>query len=300
MRDHGPILVPLDGSELAEQAMPIAVQLASGLNERLLLLTVWEGNERDLGETFPSVAAELSEKADEHFSAYLEGVRSRHGDGVRIETKVISGTAGAGILETADEAGARAIVLATHGRSGIGRWMYGSTAGRVLKESHVPVVAVGPHVLERPPADAPLDHLMLTLDGSEMSEQALPVARSLAEKLGAKLSLVRAMPWAVQAYPATLPEAGIGDMDAEMESGAKTYLRKQEEKLKPLDVDAFVVRGPIADGLIDFIEQQRIDLVIMTTHARKGFARALLGSTAERVIQGGAPVLLIPPAAAEA
>lgn len=300
MRDAGPILVPLDGSEVAERAVPFAATLARALGAQLILLTVWEGNERDLGETFPSIATELSEKADEYYSAYLDGVRGRLGEGLRIETKVISATAAAGILKTADESRARAIVIATHGRSGISRWMHGSTAGRVLKESHVPVVAVGPHVLERPPADAALDHLMLTLDGSELSEEAIPPARSLAQKLGAKISLVRAMSWAVQAYPATLPDAGVSDVDAEMETSAKAYLRKQEEQIKPLDVDAFVVRGPIADALIDFIEQQHIDLVIMTTHARSGLPRAFLGSTAERVIQGDAPVLLIPPAAAEA
>ena len=61
------------------------------------------------------------------------------------------------------------------------------------------------------------------------------------------------------------------------------------------DVEAFVVRGAIAAGLLDFIDQHKIDLVVMTTHARKGLARAALGSVADRVLQGNAPVLLLNP-----
>jgi nucleotide-binding universal stress UspA family protein len=299
MRDAGPILVPLDGSPLAEGAIPYAVALASGLGERIELLTVWEGNERDLGDTFPAMATEIGEKADEYFSNYLEGIRARIGGGAQVATHVASGASAATILGRADEIGARVIVLATHGRSGVGRWMYGSTAGRLLHESHIPLVAVGPGALQRSTASVLLKHLMVPLDGSDRSEAALPIARSLASRLGARVSLVRVVHWAAQAYPYTLPESYLPQVDDELETGAKKYLQQQEEKLKPVPADAFIVRGAVAEGLMEFVDKQDVGLIVMTTHARSGIARAALGSTADRMLQAAAPVLLIPPDALE-
>jgi len=200
------------------------------------------------------------------------------------------------ILKAVDETGARMLVIATHGRSGVGRWIYGSTAGRLLRSSHVPIVAVGPNVRPRSTEQMALKHLMVPLDGSPLSEAALPVAVAIATSVGARVSLARSVRWAVQAYPYSLPDAYVPQIDEELEAGAKAYLRRMEEGLKgKVEVDAFVVRGGIADGLMDVVEKQAVDLVVMTTHARAGIARAALGSTADRMLQGKAPVMLVRP-----
>lgn len=299
MRQQGPILVPLDGSETAEGALPYASALATALRTHLVLLTVWEGTESELGANFPSMAVEIQQAADAHFGQYLDGIRQRLHGADQIRTIVRSGDAGDTILDVAEETGARAIAIATHGRSGIGRWLYGSTAASILHRSPVPILAVGPNALRRNAERASIAHIMLPLDGSELSEQAIPVAKDIAVAVKAKLSLVRVVRWAVQAYPYSLPDAYVPQVDQELEAGAKAYLRRQEEALKgEVDVDAFVVRGAVADGLLDFVDQKKIDLTIMTTHARTGIARAALGSTADRMLQGNAPVLLIPPEAA--
>ncbi|MEX2247948.1 MAG: universal stress protein [Dehalococcoidia bacterium] len=294
MRNEGPILVPLDGSELAEGALPYAVTLAKVLRAPLALLTVWEGTESELGATFPALALEVEQKATQHFATYLEGVKGRM-KGMNVETLMRSGEAGEETLRAITESGARMIVIATHGRSGVGRWMYGSTAGHLLRHAQVPVVAVGPHALARSAKDAAFRHLMIPLDGSKLSEEALPVARQLAAAAKARLSLVRAVRWAVQAYPYTLPETYVPQIDEELEAGARAYLKRQREAVTDVEADAFVVRGAIAEGLIDFVEKEKVDLVVMTTHARAGLARAALGSTADRLLQGAAPVMLIRP-----
>ncbi len=295
MRDHGPILVPLDGSELAEGAVAYAVAIAKALGERIVLFTTWEGTESELGASFPSMAVEIEQKAREHFTGYLDGVRARVGGAVQVETVVRSGEAGDEIIRAATELRARLLVIATHGRSGIGRWLYGSTASHLLAHAPLPVVAVGPHALERAGADVAIKHIMAPLDGSPLAEAALPAATMLAEKTGARLSLVRAVRWAVQAYPYSLPDAYVPQVDEELEAGAKAYLRKQQDALKGAQTQAFVVRGAIAEGLIEFIDREGVDFVVMTTHARTGLARMALGSVADRMLQGGAPVLLIRP-----
>lgn len=296
MLDHGPILVPLDGSEPSERALPYASALSAALRTHLVLLTVWEGAEAGLAETNPAMATGIAQAAQTHFTTYLDGIRARLKE-PDIRTVVVPGDAADEIAAAAREIGARMIVLATHGRSGVSRWIYGSTAGRVLRESAMPVLAVGPHVPERPDG-TPVKHIMAPLDGSALSEQALPVAQKFAATLNARISLARVVRWAAQSYPYSLPDAYVPHMDADLEAGAKAYLRRQEEAIKTsghADVDAFVVRGAVADGLIDLVEKQRVDLVVMTTHARRGLARAALGSTADRLLQSRAPVLLVRP-----
>jgi nucleotide-binding universal stress UspA family protein len=300
MREQGPIIVPLDGSDLAETALPYAAALAEALQTHLVLVTAWEGTESELGTTFPSMAMEIEKSATNYFTMYLDGIRARFGRADQTRTMVRPGEAAEEILKAIDETGARMLVIATHGRSGVGRWVYGSTAGRLLRASHVPVVAVGPNVRPRSTDAVAIKHLMVPLDGSPLSEEALPVAQVIAKALGARLSLVRSVRWAVQAYPYSLPDAYIPQIDEEMEAGAKVYLRRMEEGLKgKVDVDAFVVRGAVADGLMDVAEKQAVDLVVMTTHARTGIARAALGSTADRMLQGLAPVMLVRPEVVE-
>lgn len=294
MLEQGPIIVPLDGSELAETALPYAAALAEALRTHLILITVWEGSDTELASTLPAIAMEIEKGALDHFGQYLDGLRTQHGRADQTRVMVRTGDAAEEILRAATETGARMLVIATHGRSGLGRWVYGSTAGRLLRAAHVPVLAVGPQARPRSTNAAEIKHLMVPLDGSPLSEAALPVAEILAKALGAKVSLVRIVRWAVDSYPYTLPAAYVPELDEEVERGAQAYLRRMQEQLQG-NVDAFVVRGAVADGLLDFVEKQAIDLVVMTTHAREGFARAALGSTADRMLQGKAPVLLVRP-----
>ena len=295
MLEQGPILVALDGSDVAEKALPYAAAMARALRTHLALISVYDATDGDLASVLPAVALEMQQGAEAHYTEYLDGIRARL---AQPETRTITRTGDAGrqIIDAANEIGARMIVIATHGRSGIGRWFYGSTAGHLLRSSHVPILAVGPHALERSDTAVSLKHLMVPLDGSPLSEAALAGATTLAKALDAKISLVRVVRWAVQSYPYSLPDAYVPQVDDELEAGAKAYLRKQEDALgSGVNRDAFVVRGSIADGLLDVVEKQAVDLVVMTTHARAGLARAALGSTADRVLQGHAPVLLIPP-----
>lgn len=295
MRRSGPILVPLDGSELAEGALPWAATLAQALGAPLALLTVWQGTESELGANFPAMAVEVEAKARDYFAGYLDSAKAKLPSGVQCETIIRSGEAGDEILRAAEELRARTVVIATHGRSGVGRWVYGSTAGHILRHTSLPVLAVGPHALASRDAMPRVQHIMVPLDGAAASESAIPIATDLAAQLRARISLVRVVRWAVQAYPYTLPDAYVPQVDDELEAGAKAYLREQEGKLAGSDVSGFVVRGAIADGLIEFAEKEAVDLTLMTTHARTGLARMALGSVADRVLQGPAPVLLIRP-----
>ena len=293
MNEHGPILVPLDGSELAEGALSIATEIARAERTHLVLLSVWE----EPGSGTPAaISMEMEARAGEHFGTYLRGVRDRLKQ-PEIRTIVRCGDPSDTILEEAQEVGARMIVAATHGRSGLSRWRHGSTTSRLLHESRVPVLIAGPKALQADPRPA-VRHVMVPLDGSALCGFAIEAGVRLAVAFGAKLSLVQAVRWAYQSYPYIGGAATyIQDLDSELEAGAKEYIQKQESSISAtaVEVHGFVVHGFPAEALLGFEESNEVDLVVMTTHARSGLVRAALGSTAERMLQGRAPVLLLRP-----
>ena len=138
------ILVPLDGSLIAEQAIPQALALAQVFDSELYLVQVITnylmppyGIDYQMGETFRDVAMREAHE-------YLETVRAKLEPqyGGTIQTKVIEGLVAENIIDFADFQNIDIIVMATHGRSGVGRWVFGSIAERVLRASHCPILLV--------------------------------------------------------------------------------------------------------------------------------------------------------------
>ncbi len=292
----GPILVPLDGSELAEGVLGHAVKFARALQALIVLVSVsWEGNRGGLAGLVPSVRLEIEKTSTERAAEYLRGVRDRLRVGPPVEALVRVGSAADEILHAAEELDARLLVIATHGRSGVKRWFYGSVTGHLLRESRIPVLTVGPRARSTATNEMHVGHIMVPLDGSEYSEAALPVAKELAAAFGARLSLVRVVPWAVDyVYPGQ-PTMYEPKVDQALEEAAVEYLDSRRETLGGAEVKCFVRRGTAAARLLDFIGRQRPDLVVMTTHAGGPLARATLGSVADRVLRGSAPVYLLRP-----
>lgn len=288
------IVVPVDGSELSERAIPVAVALARGLAATLHVLTVWEPEDQDLERHFPALASDLAKAAEKYYGDYLSRV-ARKAEPLTVVGEVRSGRPSEQILAYATEKGARFIVMSTHGRSGVSRWWYGSVADRIVHTSPIPVVVVGPNALRDGGAYS-IRHVATPLDGSALSESAIPTAVELAAALGARLTLVRAVRWAAQAYPYTLPEAYVPQLDAELEAGAQAYLQAVRGGIDTtVPIDTSVVRGAVAESLMDFCEREAVDLVVMSTHGRSGLARATLGSVADRLLHGPCPVALIRP-----
>src|SRR3989304_248774 len=139
------IVVPLDGSELSEGALPYAVSLAKATGARLLLLTTWAGADGELLATLPEVPKDLSERATQHFQEYLAGVAERtKAKGIEVETSVRIGHPADELLRVLAERDPRLLVMATHGRSGLSRWLYGSVAGGLGRGAPAPAPAGRP------------------------------------------------------------------------------------------------------------------------------------------------------------
>jgi nucleotide-binding universal stress UspA family protein len=140
------ILVPLDGSELAEAAVPHALELAKAFGAQVALFSVVEpiGVYPQPGVVGPVVSIAVNvEEEMENIRQYLEKVADRlKAEGIRVQRVVREGDPASLICDYAQESKADVIVMSTHGRSGIQRWVYGSVADRVLRGAKIPVLLI--------------------------------------------------------------------------------------------------------------------------------------------------------------
>lgn len=293
---RGPVVVPLDGSEPSERALKFAVALALAWDEQVVLVAVaTHRNQGGLAGLAPSIKLEFEESGVQQAEGYLREVRNRLRRTVQAEAIVRIGDPAREVQAAARKLKARLIVMTTHGRSGVSRWVQGSVAGTLLRESTIPLLAIGPNVPKPDPRKLRLKHILVPLDGGEAAEAALPVARQLAGDLGGRISVVRVVQWMADYSYRTQAAVYDPNLDKVLEQGAATYVERQLQALTGIDAQAFIRRGSTSTRLLDFVTRQKIDLVVMTTHARRGVARAALGSIADRMIHGKAPVLLLRP-----
>jgi len=295
------IMVPLDGSSLAERALPCARMLARGLGAELALFRAialppdFEEILRVVDLEPERPLAQLAAEADD----YLCRVGSRLEEhGLCVQKVVQLGRAAEAIVDFAEKVGIQLIVMATHGYSGVSRWMHGSVAERVLQSASVPVLIVCSTEGEGFASHEPLacHRILVTLDGSPVAEQALQPATAIARALAAEMVLLR-VPIAQVSGSLTgewcVPLEGTFDTANHI---AEAYLERVAERLRAdgVKVSTAIRMGAVANVIIEYAEANQIDLIAMCTHGRTGLARWALGSVADRVLRARClPLLLV-------
>jgi nucleotide-binding universal stress UspA family protein len=291
------VLVPLDGSRLAEHSLAYLAALKC-LGETKVLLV---GVVNELREV-QAVNPDAEEREENLLLTYLTEVASEVGEhlGIAVETKVLKGVPAARLVEEAETSAADLLVITTHGRSGISRWRFGSVADKVIRSARTNTLVIGPKAVEQAKwfdtrIMPTFQSILVPLDGSPLAEAALPVAENLAESFGATLHLVRAveMPF----LTGDIAGGEINYMPEMLDSliaNAQEYLAGVVTRVKEKTVST-VCRGPTAIQLSEYVEENQIDLIVMTSHGRGGIARAALGSVTDRMLGGPAPVLIVRP-----
>lgn len=278
-QDNLPILVTLDGSKNAENAVPVAARLARAYGVGLLFVHVADAAE---GVRTP---ADL-ETARGQFETYALNLGGKHAAGGAAQSAVLlRGSPARAILDYA--ANARMVVIASHGRGGARAAMIGSVADKVVRGAVGPVLLV-PALGEPAVIEGKL--VLVALDGSELSERGLAAARDLAARLGSKVALVRsyvALPPTGVEFAYYSPELLEG-----MEEGVKAYLAKTA---KPGE-QTFTVQGSAAQAIVAVAQESGAGLVVMTSHGRGFAARLAMGSTTGRVMHSAERPLLVVPA----
>ncbi len=292
------LLVPLDGSEASAAALPYAEAIAAGSGAEMRLLAIVEREPRGLTDRSERVAGAIEHEQRQHLEGHLLMVATGLGErGITASESVVTGDPLEEILVAGDDPAVGIIAMTTHGVGGVGRWMIGRVADKVMRLSGKPVLLVRPSYAGGPRRAASVQHMMAPLDGSELAEAALEPAVALAGVLGAALTLIRVEPWRTEGMAplGSMPEYVA--MEDEAAAAARQYLDGVVRRLpEGVTVNSVVLRGRPASTLVDFAHHERMDLIVMTTHGRGGIARLVLGSTADRVVRAGVPTLLIRPA----
>jgi len=139
------ILVPLDGSKLAEAVLPHAQALAKSEGAEIVILRVPELPAADLFTRNPAMAKKIVEDSEIETDKYLKAeVKKLSGKGVTVSSLIREGPVPETILTAAKEAHADVIAMSTHGRTGLQRWLMGSVADRVVHYSKIPVMLIHP------------------------------------------------------------------------------------------------------------------------------------------------------------
>jgi len=302
------ILVPLDGSDLAEQALPLAVSIAERAGAELTLLQVvplpkdplaLEGTWLSVDEQLELLQGNAREYLKD-VARRLQAAASGEPRGLTPKRDTSVGEAAVSIVDYAGAIRADLIIMATHGRSGLSRWALGSVTDRVLQLGHAPMIIV------RPQATAPvssdrlptLDRIMITLDGSELAEFIFPVATELGRLFHSELVLFRAAVLPAVSY--TSPDVMLlqSDLWTGVEAEARAYLQTVASPLQAqgLKVRTLTMPNSVVDSIVAAAEDTDVDLIAMTTHGRSGLNRVVYGSVADRVVRSGVrPVLVVRP-----
>ncbi len=298
-------VVPLDGSALAERALPYAIRLAQARHGRLLLTrAALAPVPRTLsGSEWEADQSQAVQEAEQ----YLRKIADTLSDHVTTDTIVTYGRPAAEILEIATRYGADGIIMATHGRTGLPHLLYGSVTEAVLAECPLPVLVV--HARPGEPA-APFSpdsaRVLVPQDGSVNDAAAVQAAVPILGP-GGELILV-----SVIAPPEHVAYDDFGHVRAYLDQleeadrvRARQYLNgiavDLRQRIPGIQVKLDVRLGEPAPEIANAAVDHAADLIVMATHGRTGINRALLGSVAGTVLRTGpAPVLLIHPHATAA
>ena len=289
-------LVPLDGSQLAEDILPFAREFARRYCMEVTLFHVCDpgGNDDRM-----MCQAYVDHRADSYKGA----------DGnLPVNSLAVTGKPAEEIIGHAKEKAYDFILMATHGRSGVGRWLLGSVAEKVMRASDIPVLVVrtGEH-LDAAHAETLGNRLLVPLDGSQHAEACLPYVETIARQCGLanpRIVLMRVYekPFVTADYPQPDWEEHVARVTGQFRKVVEDYLADVKKRLpSDLDVETVAIEGNPATEIVNYAKAHALGMIVMTTHGNSPLAQWEFGSVADKVVRtAGSPVFLVPPEAAKA
>jgi nucleotide-binding universal stress UspA family protein len=299
------IVVPLDGSPLAEHALATATMLADRAGARIELVRAHQLMLHDLGDQLALDQA-MREEAQEYLDRTAKGVQDE--SGLHPVTKVLEGPPAQTIGEYVRALKDPLLVMSTHGRTGFSRAWMGSVADAVIRNGVAPVLLLRP---DEAPDGAlrpigPFERMLVPVDGSGYAEQVLPHAMALAELTEAQVLLLEvvkpvftpafmpAMEYAVAYAP---PEEYAVEATHTLVERAADYVSNLAIKLRrqyaTLDIQSEVrTEATPARVILDVAQAQGSDVVALATHGR-GMSRFVVGSVADKVLRAGPRAMLV-------
>jgi nucleotide-binding universal stress UspA family protein len=295
------ILVALDGSTFAEQALPFATQTAERLGARLILALVHVRQ--------APVATDLSlrDAIDEweaghaqREKAYLDAVAQREGGAsAATEVRLLHGEVVPALLREVEQESVDLLIVTTHGRAGLERAWLGSVTDALIREADVPVLVIRPGDNGRDAEPrAGSRHVLIALDGSDRAERAIAPALALLEEDRGRATLLRVVAPPAAVTSPFLPHA-VRLTQEEMEqrtAEAERYLEDVLGRVPPGGANvesAIVTHYHAAHALLAYARENGVDLIALTTHGRGGITRLVMGSVTDKIVRAAdVPVLV--------
>lgn len=295
----GRMLIPLDGSKTAEDVLPYARRLAADARVAVELLGVVEMAEiaEDIASNQAAYAGALVREAVRNSTEYLEKLAQTFHNG-KVRCNVQQGRPEDIIIAAASADRATLIAMATHGRSGVTRWLLGSVTEKVLRGTVNPLLVVRAPGNSKTDGEAALRSVIVPLDGSDVAETILSPVAALAKVLDLQVLLIRV-------YGLPLPTYGGDDyyvpdyleLKDQIRDEAEGYLNSRANLLRAqgvAEVSTVVIEGSAADAIIDLARKTPDNLVALSPHGRSGLQRWVLGSVTEKVVRHCQdPVLIV-------
>ena len=293
------MLIPLDGSKTAENVLPYGRILARTFQIPVELMEVL-----DIAGMASHVAAEKARRLDtvvtegeRSSEQYLKKIASSF-SGVNVGCTVERGRPEDVIVEKAAADKTTLIAMATHGRSGMSRWLLGSIAEKVLRAATNPLLLVRASEEALTEGEAVLRSIIVPLDGSELAESVLPTAVKFARLFNVGMVLFRTYELPASAYYGKenyLPN--YEELKNRVKEQAQDYLDKRIEAIEAEGVQrvsSVLIEGSGPNEIIDYARKTPNGLITMCTHGRSGVKRWVLGSVTEKVVRhSGDPVLVM-------
>jgi nucleotide-binding universal stress UspA family protein len=229
---------------------------------------------------------------------YLKGIAETFG-GVNVKCAVEKGRSHEIIIEKAAADKGTLVAMATHGRSGINRWLLGSVTEKVLRSTTSPLLLVRAAEEAKTEGQEIFKSIVVPLDGSELAESVLPTVAALANESKLEVILLRAYSMPYNAYASGEGYYAINyeEIITAMRDETVAYLENKTAALKTLGVAriSYLARdGAAADEIISVGRNTSGNLIAMCTHGRSGLTRWALGSVTETVVRhSGDPVLVL-------
>jgi nucleotide-binding universal stress UspA family protein len=301
MPEINSILVPLDGSGLAETALQSAMRLAHRFHAAIHVVRVHQPVAAwDAGAEILAVTPGFEELLVEGEETYLMRIANRiRAEGLAATGSVLTGNLVTAIREYAETHRNDMVVMASHGRGGIRRAMLGSVADSLVRSLTMPVLIVTPRTVSRMTSFWP-SRILVPLDGSTLARAAVDQVKALDPLRQAKIlltSVVQTMPpelvpWAVP------PQIFHDDVEAR-EGAARQHLAEVASELRQDGFKVYsrnVTGTKVAREILKLAIWKQCDLIVMATHGAGGIDRVMFGSVTEQVLRhSNIPVMVVRP-----
>ncbi len=295
-----PILVPLDGSQLAECVLPHVIAVARAFHARIILLRVLERNQLNgSAQIFDLLNWQLKKT---EAKLYLEKVSARLSKyQLQIGATVLEGKAAESITEYSQSHGVKLIILSSHGRSGVSQWGISGGAQKIILAARTSVLIVRAHQ----PAVSELveqqyKQILVPLDGSQRAEYALPLIAMLARFKKSRTHILHVVktPEMARHMPPSLEDVELSErITARNREEAAHYLEqmKWRSHLDDMDVQTHLITSEDAIvALHGLVEQEHIDMLALSAHGYSGSDQWPYGSMVLNfILYGKVPLLIV-------